>query len=199
MRHRIKNLFSLANSLVGLTARSASTPAELVTMVQDRLAALARAHELTVAPEPGRCGSPDGITLHELLRTIVSPHLHDPDEAQLEVVGEDMPLSATAVTPMALVLNELATNAAKHGALSDISGSVSFGCARDDEWLVLSWAEECAGRGQDEPDHTGFGTRITKLTVEGQLGGSIAREWTPQGLSVRIVVPASRVVAGTAR
>ncbi|PSJ56058.1 PAS domain S-box protein [Pseudaminobacter soli (ex Li et al. 2025)] len=187
MEHRIKNVFSLASSLITLSANRARTPAQLAEMASGRLEALARAHALTV-PSADGADSTAQTTLHELIRTILSPCLDAADDERLRVTGRDFTLSSQAVTPLALVLNELMTNAAKHGALREPSGSISFDCAEQHGHIVLVWTERGASTLEGAPDHEGFGTRLSQITVEKQLGGSIKREWTAQGLRVTMTI-----------
>src|SRR3546814_10255473 len=73
MDHRMKNLFALAGSLVGMSVRDAASPQELASIVQERLSALARAHALTM-PKDSAAGSNDSVRLHVLLRTILAPY-----------------------------------------------------------------------------------------------------------------------------
>ena len=75
MDHRVKNLFALASGVVGLSARSATTPQALSSVVRDRLSALARAHALTLRPFSENIQSTEKpTTLHALIATILSPH-----------------------------------------------------------------------------------------------------------------------------
>lgn len=189
MEHRIKNVFSLASSLITLSSRRAATPAQLAIMARERLVALARAHALTVPSADAMDGSVrQHTTLHELVRTILSPCLDGADDERLRVTGDDLMLSSQAVTPLALVLNELMTNATKHGALREPFGSISFDCTEQDGNIVMVWTECGDGTVDGPPTHEGFGIRLSQITVEKQLGGSIKREWRPQGVRVTLTI-----------
>ncbi len=116
--------------------------------------------------------------------------------------GPPVALAPSAVQPLAMVLHELATNAAKHGALSAPGGRVEVGWSagrRQGEHglLRLRWAEAGGPPLAGPPRRRGFGTRVVEATVRSQLGGSVERQWEPDGLIVEVTVPLARVMAGT--
>jgi two-component sensor histidine kinase len=92
------------------------------------------------------------------------------------------------------VLHELATNAAKYGALSVPEGHVEITWKRDDKALELNWREE-GGPAVSEPVRSGFGTVLTQKSVEGQFGGTMRYDWAPEGLKVMLRLPLSAVAA----
>jgi len=194
MNHRVKNLFTLASGVVNLSARSAATPAELASAVTSRLAALARAHALTVPALSGEdAPTEQATTLHTLIRTIIAPFDRDPEVSRARITGIDVPVSREAATSFSLLLHEIATNAAKYGALSVPEGTVDIACAEEGERLILTWAE-CGGpQIQSEPSVEGFGTLLSKATARGQLGGEIVREWKREGLFVRLEIARRRL------
>lgn len=195
MDHRVKNLFSLASSLVQLSARSAETPAELASAVSARLNALAHAHSLT-APRLSDAGrNEQETTLHALIHTILAPYdgSDDSRRSRAVVTGADVPISGDAITGFALLLHEFATNAAKYGSLSVPEGSVDIVCREDGDCLVLEWTENGGPPISSAADNEGFGTRLAKATVRSQLGGEITRDWRPEGLSIRLVVARDRL------
>ncbi len=87
------------------------------------------------------------------------------------------------------MLNELATNAAKHGALSSPDGSVDIRWAMDEDTLVLTWRERDGPAIAGPPLARGFGNVLARAGIEGQLGGTIAYDWQPEGLIVAIRLP----------
>jgi two-component sensor histidine kinase len=93
---------------------------------------------------------------------------------------------------MALVLHELATNAAKYGGLSE-GGRVSLAWWREGEALVLRWRETGGPLLTDAPKGRGFGGRMIDTTVRSQLGGSIERHWLATGLACEMTLPLSRI------
>jgi PAS domain S-box-containing protein len=189
MSHRIKNLFALANGVVALSARTARTPKEMAASVRERLAALTRAHDLTL---PNLLDGEDSdiqpTTLAALIRTVMSPYVGPADNEAPNVVadGPAIAIKGAAIANVALLMHEFATNAAKYGALSTPSGRVAIDWSIAGEKLLLVWREEggppCAGA----PSDSGFGTYLAGAIVSSQLAGEVSRDWKPEGLIVRL-------------
>jgi two-component sensor histidine kinase len=99
-----------------------------------------------------------------------------------------------AATPLALTFHELATNSAKYGALSDADGSVTITieCGHDVQSAAVRW-RECGGPGAQEPAEEGFGSRLLKSSIEGQLGGTLERRFADGGLEVDLVIPRAAI------
>ncbi len=196
MNHRIKNLFTTASSIVALSARGASSPEELARSVEDRLAALGRAHELTLTrPSSEVPLGAQATTLHALIKTILLPFKQNErgGGASLAVTGPDLPIGAGSVTAFALLLHEFATNAAKYGALSVPSGRIDIACSEDSGRFALIWNEHGGSITGQGSDSEGFGSVLVKATVKHQLGGEMVREWTDNGLTIRLTFEQSRV------
>lgn len=192
MDHRIKNLFALSSSIVNLSARSARTPQELAKVVGERLVALARAHSLTRAQFSKDAVEAEQMTnLHALIRTIIAPYDGGghADVARIALSGPDIPVSGAALTAFALLLHEFATNAAKYGALSVETGAVDIRCAEEGDRFVLTWRERGGPRIDIGRRREGFGSLLARTAVEGQLGGEIAEDWKPEGVTIRLAVP----------
>jgi two-component sensor histidine kinase len=88
-----------------------------------------------------------------------------------------------------MVFHELATNAAKHGALTLGSGSVNVSWTRKDEYLLLHWQENGGPQIMAAPIRKGFGSTLTHNTIVREFGGTLDYDWRPDGLSVDINVP----------
>jgi PAS domain S-box-containing protein len=129
MDHRVKNLFTLAISLLTLSGRYASTVPELVDSTRDRLSALARAHALTLYQGSGALHSPSPATLHSLIEAIAAPHLDAGDNTRFSIIGCNMEISGSTISSVALLLHEFATNSVKYGALSSTTGRIQVHCA----------------------------------------------------------------------
>jgi two-component sensor histidine kinase len=194
MRHRVRNLFAIASSLVAQSARSARTPDELVKSIRGRLGALARAHDMVRPGLTGLAEQTGRTTLDALLRAIFSPYL-DPASARQRVAfnGPVVPIHGNAITSVALVLNELATNAAKYGALSSGSGSLEVDWSIENGELMLTWQERGGPPLDGPPSCEGFGSLLARRSVADQLGGQLSRDWKPEGLVVQLSAPVDRL------
>ncbi len=196
MSHRVKNLFALASSVVGQSARWAKTPEEMADAVKQRLAALARAHELML---PGVALDKDGTSrstdLQALVGTMLSPYATKDEPDRVAIEGPQVAIGGQAVTSFALLLHEFATNAVKYGALSTAEGRVSVAWSIDGETLHLTWQERGGPPVSGVPRYEGFGSVLAANTIRHQFAGEIAREWGEAGLVIRLSVPVESLVA----
>ena len=200
MNHRIKNLFTLAGSIVALSARSAVTTSQLVLAVSERLGALATAQALTI-PQISDTGAEieQQTALLALIEAIVAPYRSASDQpANIQINCCDASVEADTATSIAMLINEFATNAAKYGALSTPDGRVVIHCAQAGDRYLLQWTERGGPRVSFPIGVDGFGSRLVKVTVESRLGGEIAREWRPEGLAISVAIPADRISAAHA-
>jgi PAS domain S-box-containing protein len=192
MNHRVKNLFSLASGVVTLSARSAETPDGLATAVRERLTALARAHDLTLPDlSKGALKAQSATSLRSLVATIVSPFEETaPSASRVAVNGPDVAVGGSAITGMALLLHEFATNAAKYGAFSVPSGHVKIDWSVEKDMLLFKWEEE-DGPPLEPPGEEagGFGTLLARRIVGGQLHGRISHIWKRSGLIINLSLP----------
>ncbi|HSV00698.1 MAG TPA: PAS domain S-box protein [Roseiarcus sp.] len=197
MNHRIKNLFTLASSVVSLSARAAESPADLAASIRDRLTALARAHALTLSVPSGAVPAEDAATLHALVKAIASPYENRGSEERERVIvtGADVPLSNSTVTSLALLLHEFTTNAAKYGALSTPEGRVDVLCEVAGDKLLLKWNERGGPALGDQGSVDGFGRVLIRSAIEGQLGGTISHDWLTEGLTIRLSLPLDRLTS----
>jgi two-component system, chemotaxis family, CheB/CheR fusion protein len=195
MNHRVKNLFTLAGAVVMLSARSARTPRELASNVQTRLAALARAHQLTLpALGEDEAQPSQPMTLPMLVQAIASPYIDQTDaDGRIGIAGPPVTVGSTALTSVALLVHELATNAAKYGALSVPEGRVRVDWSEEKDRLLLIWREEGGPAVEKPPVAEGFGSVAMRLAVTAQLEGEVVRDWKRDGLVVRLSVPLARL------
>jgi two-component sensor histidine kinase len=188
MSHRIKNIFAVASGVVAVSVKSAATPKELAVAIQSRLRALAIAHDPTLQGDPSgaRAGN---ISLAELVRIILSPYGNA--QGNISITGPEIECGPRAATSFALLLHEFATNSVKHGTLSDTAGVINV-TWNAGETLIMTWAEKGASTAKPSPDHEGFGSLLIKATVSG-LGGTIERDWQPDGLVITLAVRRNRL------
>jgi PAS domain S-box-containing protein len=193
MDHRVKNLFTLAISLLTLSGRYATSVPQLIDSTRDRLSALARAHALTLSQGPGALHSPRPTTLHSLIEAITAPHLDAGGGRRFSIVGCDMEISGSTISSLALLLHEFATNSVKYGALSSTTGQIRVHCADRTGTVVITWSEQGGPEVAPPIGNEGFGDLLVRATVAGQLRGDISREWKPEGLVIRLSVPRERL------
>ena len=187
MDHRVKNLFAIVGGMVTLSARSATTPEELVKSVQGRLGALASAHQLIRPGHPPAQATKRETTLGELVRKVLSPYVdatRTGDSARIEIDGPEIAVGAEAATNVALVVHELATNAAKYGALSVPGGRVRISWVVVQGRLTFSWEEKGGPVIIGPPEREGFGSVLARKSVSGGLRGNLTFHWHHDGLVV---------------
>ena len=193
--HRVKNLFAIVGGVVTLSARSATTPQEMATTIQGRLAALASAHLLIRASNPG-AGIRRGSTLDALIRAVLAPYVDCAANGGVDRVlieGPEVAIGGDAVTSLALVLHELATNAAKYGAFSTPAGRVHISWKTNKQKLSLRWEERGGPVVHGAPEREGFGSMLARRSINGQLNGEFAFDWRSEGLTVRFSAATERL------
>jgi two-component system CheB/CheR fusion protein len=175
LTHRVKNTLTVVQSMAYQTLRSTQSSEEFVTKFEGRLAALASAHKLLVDSDW------QGAELGDLARALLEPYSSS-NSGRLRIGGPPVLLPAPLATPFGLILHELATNAAKHGALSTAQGTVTVGwefkSRKDGQTLLLEWQEQ-GGPEVDQPPRIGFGRRLIE---HGLPGASIRHEFHPEGV-----------------
>jgi PAS domain S-box-containing protein len=185
--HRAKNLLAVVQSVVQLT-RAESTE-DLKAAVLGRIQSLANAHALLADARW------DGVELSHLVAEELAP-FSDGKLQQATYEGPPILLRPSAAQSLALVLHELATNAAKYGALSTADGRlhVHWSLIEVPRSLLIVWSEQSSGP-VSPPSRAGFGSRIIATSVERQLRGKLDQQWTDQGLQCRIEFPLENVAA----
>jgi PAS domain S-box-containing protein len=177
--HRANNLLTVVQSVVTLS--KGSDAADLRQTLSGRISALARAHQLLAA------GRWRGADLRRLAEEELRPYgLGDGD--RIILAGPALSLSPAQAQGLGMALHELATNAAKYGALSQASGSVGISWARETEAIALIWVER-GGPPVEPPQRKGLGTNILERALSGPMRGAIEMVWAPEGLTCRMRLP----------
>jgi two-component system, chemotaxis family, CheB/CheR fusion protein len=194
--HRVKNLFAIVGGMVSLSARSAATPRDMAQTVLGRLGALAGAHQLIRPRRSGAVDAKQETTLGELVRKVLAPYA-DPAKAadgdHISIRGPEILVGAEAAPNLALVVHELATNAAKYGALSVPGGRVRISWKTAKARINLSWEELGGPKIKAPPERKGFGSQLAMRSVEGQLAGELIFNWNPDGLVVQLLADTERL------
>lgn len=193
LSHRIKNIFAIVAGLIRLSARRDPSVGAFARDLLARVLALGRAHDYTrPQSEQSKPDMADAM-LHGLLGELFRPYVEDGGE-RITVAGHNVPIDDKGATPLALVFHELATNAAKYGALSVPGGRVTVDVSRTGDTVTLLWREIGGPSISEAPRQEGFGTRLTTMSVEQQLGGTLDRRWLASGLEARVTMPSRGLV-----
>jgi PAS domain S-box-containing protein len=191
LSHRIKNIFAVIGGLIGLSSRLHPEARAFASDLRERIAALGRAHECARPHSEESRMTVGDSSLHGLFGEILLPY-RGPSAHRIDVTGDDVPIDDRGATPLALIFHELATNSAKYGALAAPSGRIALHSRRDGEMLRVDWAERGGAQAGEAPAHEGFGSKLVEISVQ-QLGGTISRNWTNDGLEVELTVRPERL------
>ena len=191
--HRVKNLLARVSVVAVATRQSSNTLDEFVASLDGRIQSMAATHSLL-----SQSGWLD-VGLNSLIHSQLAPYARG---ANIRISGNDLTLAAAETQAMAMVLHELATNAAKYGALSVSDGQVSVSYERklnEDATtaLMLVW-RELGGPPLTAEVQSGYGTSLIRDLVPYELGGTVDLMFAPDGLICRIEMPLERVVAANA-
>jgi PAS domain S-box-containing protein len=187
--HRVKNALATVSAVVSHTLNASSSKADFATALDGRVQSMARTHELLSASRW------QGISVAELVRRELEPYA---TSGNTEINGPEVILRAEAGQVMAMVLHELATNAAKYGALSTLNGRVVIRWGQRPNGhprchLVLEW-REVGGPAVVAPGNTGFGTSTIRDVIPYELGGRADLAFAPEGVKCRVELPADWLI-----
>jgi two-component sensor histidine kinase/CheY-like chemotaxis protein len=175
--HRARNALAVIQSIIRLTR--AKSVDDYVQAIEGRIKALARAHTL-LSDSRWR-----GADLATLVGEELAPYRAGD---KIQCGGPDISLQPATAQGLALALHELATNAAKHGALSSPDGKVSLEWELGADALTLHWVEN-SGPPVAEPSSRSFGLKVIAASIEQQLGGKAIFEWNRAGLRCLFAIP----------
>ncbi len=178
MKHRVKNILATVLAIARQTLGDRNDPQN--KNFTERVLALARAQDLLTRTPV------DGAQLHDLVAEIISPYRSD----RFRYSGPAISLTSQMVMSLTLALHELATNAAKYGALSTEFGRIdlSWQLGAQGRMLELSWTER-DGPLVYEPAKRGFGTMLLRDVPAIELQAEISLDYHPQGLRYKANIP----------
>jgi len=183
LNHRVRNILASVQAMIGLTAQSAPSQDELARRLQGRVAAMARTHGLLTS-ERWR-----GASLIRIIRDELHPYAEGDDEAVVLSGQTDCILPPRQALDFAMGMHELATNAAKYGALSIPGGriTIDWSITTDggDSRLSLTW-QESGGPTVEPPARRGFGTRLLESVLGKAPRSNLTIEFNPEGICCRI-------------
>jgi PAS domain S-box-containing protein len=190
--HRVKNALATVSAVVSHTRQGSRSIADFVAALDGRIRSLARTHELLSSRRW------DGVSLSELVRRVLAPYATGSNS---EIGGPEVTLSAEAGQVVSMVLYELTTNAAKHGALSVRDGQVSVHwhgtSKRDvDARIAIEW-QETGGPAVRAPEACGYGTEVIRDLIPYELGGRVDLTFAADGLRCHLEIPAEWLSTST--
>lgn len=187
LRHRIKNLISIAQALVLQSLRGSQSLDEAAATIEKRLDAVASSVDLMLRTDWGP------VDLRELAPLALAQSASFTDRISIE--GPKVDIAPDWVTMLVLALHELETNALKYGALSNDHGSVRLrwavsGRSNAQPVLEIEW-REIGGPPAAKPEHTGFGSRLATTLLQRHLRGRAELIFGEHGLIWRVSAPLS--------
>jgi len=174
LSHRVKNTLSVVQAIARQTFGK-FVPPEALETYSLRVRALAGAYD-TLLAEDWESGD-----IHDVVDRAISPH-HDPNDDRFKIEGPEISLPPAAVVALTLVIHELATNAAKYGALSDLAGHVAITWSiGDGNIITLNWQEH-GGPIVSAPEKEGFGTKVISRAFPPEYNPDVKFDYRPEGL-----------------
>jgi PAS domain S-box-containing protein len=185
--HRVKNTLAVVQSIAAQT-RHSSAPEGFYDTFVGRLTALGAAHDLLTRSEW------EGARLADVIRCGLEPYSGFGTDERWTMEGPPIWLAPNEAVTLSLAFHELTTNAAKHGALSDVSGRITVRWQVQPEdkpaELAIHWCER-GGPAVITPSRRGFGSRLLERAVAHELGGETRMHFDPAGAECRFRMPLS--------
>jgi two-component sensor histidine kinase len=181
MQHRVNNTLTTVLAIMNATFRQSQTMDGFRQSFAGRIAALSKTHAMLTQSEQS------SLPFTQLLENELGM-FKDGDASRIQLSGADFTLSERVAVPVAMAIHELATNAAKYGALSPNGGKLSIGWTLSQDVAHLNWREA----GVPMPaarTRTGFGTRLLKDILPRQVGGKFAIDYLQDGVQVTFSFP----------
>ena len=181
LHHRIKNVLATVMAIASQSLRNADSVERGREAIESRLLALGRVHDLLLKTNW------TSATLASIVQTAIEPF---DKGARFSVEIPDIDVSPSGVLPLAMILNELCTNAVKHGALSNANGCVAISAAinASKERFGFTWVET-GGPSVQIPTHQSFGTRLIEQGFVGELRGEAHLSFEPSGVVCNLDIP----------
>jgi two-component sensor histidine kinase len=181
LHHRIKNVLATVMAITSQTLRTTDSVKDGRVAIEHRLLALGRVHDLLLRTKW------TSASLASIIQTAIEPF---DKGTRFLVQSPDIEVSPAAVLPLAMILNELCTNAVKYGALSNSDGSVTISAAIDasKQRFGLTWVET-GGPGVQVPTRRSFGTRLIEQGFVGELKGQAHLAFEPSGVVCKLDIP----------
>jgi two-component sensor histidine kinase len=184
LSHRVKNMLAVVNAMARQTLASTPEPEAFVEKFLKRIEALGRTHGLLSREHWGN------VQLRDVASEALEPYIID-EKQRVVLEGPPVAIQPKAAVALGIVFHELATNAVKHGSLSNNDGVITlqWDWHNDDTgWVALEWSES-KGPPVKKPSRNGFGSRLIKLELTHELSGRIDMDFEEHGYCARMAFP----------
>jgi two-component sensor histidine kinase len=178
LNHRVKNTLATVKAIASQTLKGNNATPEARAAFDGRLMALASAHDLLIRQEWSQA------SLEDIIRRALAPHV-GAGAQRIEARGPAALLGAGSALALTMCLHELATNAAKYGALSVEQGRIHVSWILNGGLLALEWRES-GGPPVVIPQRRGFGSQLIERALASDLNGSAEIEFAPEGVICRV-------------
>jgi PAS domain S-box-containing protein len=187
--HRVKNVLATVSAVASRTQDTSRSGEDFVATLAGRIQSMAATHELLSSRQW------KGVSLQELVRRVLAPYM---TKSNTDLDGPELTLSSEAAQAVSMVLHELTTNAAKHGALSTDDGRVSVRWGRvlngkPDARVRIAW-QETAGPAVQPPKRSGYGMEVIRDLIPYELGGTVDLVFAPAGVRCDLDIPATALL-----
>ncbi len=183
LNHRVKNTLATVQAIARQTLRGVEKPEAFVRAFEARLLALSQTHNALTDSQWAGAG----------LRPILAQELAPYDAGRIVMDGLDVNLPARVALSLGMVFHELATNAAKYGALSVEAGQLHLGWSVEPPGTLRFEWREAGGPPAAAPARRGFGSRLIERSIGAELRGEVAIDYAETGLTCRFTVSLDRV------
>jgi two-component sensor histidine kinase len=185
LNHRVKNTLANVLSIIALTRRRASNLNDFADGLDGRIRALSATHDLLTKSDWGT------TPIRAVIEAELTPYAQDGDH-EIDLEGPPIELAPNDALSLGLAMHELATNAAKYGALSQTGGKVSAHWRPVSPGLVRIEWQESGGPPVSPQRGRGFGTDLIERIVAHELKNPVELDFAPEGVRCVLTVPVRR-------
>lgn len=189
LNHRVKNTLAIIQSIGRQT--TGDDVKDFRRLFENRLLALSKTHDLLTESDW------NSGPLRQLIESEMAPYTMQMEPKPYTLLGPNIKLKPQVVVPLGMAIHELATNAAKYGALSVPGGHVVINWNVDNDGprtlIRLLWSEG-GGPTVEQPTRKGFGTRLLRHSFQGDFGGNVILHYLPMGFQCVMEIPAEHIV-----